>query len=215
MRYISDLHVGRVNPKHFEFGIDVEQKRYDLPQFLAHQLLGASNVAQVLNEVEPPYLAYQRTEVALQMYLALAAQDHSLPLPEVQKTLVAGDSYAAVEGLAQRLHLLGDLPQSAFANIKSGIYDGALVDAVKRFQSRHGLGADGKLDKKTAAAAECAVELSCPAVGGCVGEMEMAAGRLFTAAGRGKHPRVCFAGLFKRSPHCPAHERRGGQSGAP
>ncbi len=66
-----------------------------------------------------------------------------------QKTLVAGDSYAAVEGLAQRLHLLGDLPQSAFANIKSGIYDGALVDAVKRFRSRHGLGADGKLDKKT------------------------------------------------------------------
>ena len=149
MRYISDLHVGRVNPKHFEFGIDVEQKRYDLPQFLAHQLLGGSNVAEVLNEVEPPYFAYQRTEAALQMYLALAAQDHSLPLPELQKTLVSGDSYAAVEGLAQRLHLLGDLPQSAFANMKSGIYDGALVDAVKRFQSRHGLGADGKLDKKT------------------------------------------------------------------
>jgi murein L,D-transpeptidase YcbB/YkuD len=148
MRYISDLHVGRVNPKHFEFGIDVEQKRYDLPQFFAHQLLGAGNVAQVLNQVEPPYLAYQRTEVALQMYLALAAQDHSLPLPEVQKTLVAGDSYAAVEGLAQRLYLLGDLPQSALANIEPGIYDGGLVDAVKRFQFRHGLGVDGRLDEK-------------------------------------------------------------------
>ncbi len=149
MRYISDLHVGRVNPKHFEFGIDVEQKRYDLPQFLARQLLGASNAAQVLNLVEPPYFAYQRTEVALQMYLALAAQDHSLPLPEVQETLVAEDSYAAVERLAQRLHLLGDLPQSALTDINPGIYDGALVDAVKRFQSRHGLGADGRLDKNT------------------------------------------------------------------
>jgi murein L,D-transpeptidase YcbB/YkuD len=51
MRYISDLHVGRVNPRHFKFGIDVEQKRYDLPQFLAQKLLGATDVPQVLNEV--------------------------------------------------------------------------------------------------------------------------------------------------------------------
>jgi murein L,D-transpeptidase YcbB/YkuD len=147
MRYISDLHVGRVNPKHFKFGIDVEQKRYDLPQFLAQKLLGASDVPRILNEVEPPYYAYQRTEAALQTYLALAAQDHSVPLPEVQKTLAPGDAYAGSEALAQRLHLLGDLPQSAVMN--AGIYDGALVDAVKRFQTRHGLGADGRLGKET------------------------------------------------------------------
>ena len=147
MRYISDLHVGRVNPKHFKFGIDVEQKRYDLPQFLAQKLLGANNVPQVLNEVEPPYYAYRRTEAALQTYLALAAQDHSVPLPEVQKTVAPGDTYAGLDGLAQRLHLLGDLPQGAILN--PGIYDGALVDAVKRFQSRHGLGADGRLGKET------------------------------------------------------------------
>ncbi len=147
MRYISDLHVGRVNPKHFKFGIDVEQKRYDLPQFLARRLLGASDVAQVLNEVEPPYYAYQRTEAALQTYLALAAQDHSVPLPEVQKTVAPGDAYAGLDGLAQRLHLLGDLPQGAVVN--PGVYDGALVDAVKRFQTRHGLAADGRLGKET------------------------------------------------------------------
>jgi murein L,D-transpeptidase YcbB/YkuD len=147
MRYISDLHVGRVNPRHFKFGIDVEQKRYDLPQFLAQKLLGANDVPQVLNEVEPPYYAYQRTEAALQTYLALAAQDHSVPLPEVQKTVAPGDTYAGFDGLAQRLHLLGDLPQGAIVN--QGIYDGALVDAVKRFQTRHGLGADGRLGKET------------------------------------------------------------------
>src|SRR5882672_3630076 len=31
MRYISDLHIGKVNPKHFDFGLDVETKKYDLP----------------------------------------------------------------------------------------------------------------------------------------------------------------------------------------
>ena len=85
MRYISDLHVGRVNPKHFKFGLDVEQKRYDLPQFLAQKLLGASNVPEVLNEVEPPYYGYQRTEAALQTYLALADQDHSAAIARSAK----------------------------------------------------------------------------------------------------------------------------------
>ena len=41
MRYISDLHIGRVNPKQFKFGIDIEQKKYDLPQLLVQKLLEA------------------------------------------------------------------------------------------------------------------------------------------------------------------------------
>jgi murein L,D-transpeptidase YcbB/YkuD len=69
MRYISDLHIGRVNPKHFKFGIDVAQKSYDLPQFLLQKLLPATNVPEVLNAVEPPYYGYQRTEAALRNYL--------------------------------------------------------------------------------------------------------------------------------------------------
>jgi murein L,D-transpeptidase YcbB/YkuD len=39
MRYVSDLRVGRVNPKHFKFGLDVEHKKYDLAQFLRNQIL--------------------------------------------------------------------------------------------------------------------------------------------------------------------------------
>jgi murein L,D-transpeptidase YcbB/YkuD len=149
MRYISDLHMGRVNPKHFKVGFDVEQKKYDLPQFLAQKLLVASNVPEILNGVEPPYYGYQRTELALQTYLALADKDHSPPLPDVQKTLAPGDAYPGAEALAQRLQLLGDLPQGPVPDAKPGIYQGALVDGVKHFQTRHGLGADGRLGKDT------------------------------------------------------------------
>jgi L,D-transpeptidase YcbB len=149
MRYISGLHIGRVNPKHFKLGFDVDQKKYDLPQFLAQKLLVASNVPEVLNGVEPPYYGYQRTELALQTYLALADKDHSPPLPDVQKTLAPGDAYSGAEALAQRLQLLGDLPQGPVTDAKPGIYQGALVDGVKHFQTRHGLGADGRLGKDT------------------------------------------------------------------
>jgi murein L,D-transpeptidase YcbB/YkuD len=146
MRYISDLHIGRVNPKHFKFGIDVAQKSYDLPQFLLQKLLTASNVPQVLHDAEPPYYGYQRTEAALDNYLVLAEKENSVPLPEVQKTLAPGDAYAGAEALEQRLQLLGDLPAGSVTGTP-GIYEGALVDGVKHFQSRHGLAPDGKLGK--------------------------------------------------------------------
>ena len=149
MRYISDLHMGRVNPKQFKVGFNVDQKKYDLPQFLAQKLLVASNVPEVLNGVEPPYYGYQRTVLALQTYLALADKDHSPPLPDVQKTLAPGDPYPGAEALAQRLQLTGDLPQGAVADARPGIYEGALVDGVKHFQTRHGLGPDGRLGKDT------------------------------------------------------------------
>jgi L,D-transpeptidase YcbB len=148
MRYISDLHIGRVNPKHFKLGFDVAQKSYDLPQFLLQKLLPSSNVAQVLHDAEPPYFFYQRTEAALDHYLVLAEKENRVPLPEVQKTLAPGDAYPGAEALAQRLQLLGDLPTGS-VNPTPGIYGGPMVDGVKHFQGRHGLTPDGQLGKDT------------------------------------------------------------------
>ncbi|MGA9886823.1 MAG: hypothetical protein WBQ31_04950, partial [Candidatus Acidiferrales bacterium] len=51
MRYISDLHIGKVNPKHFEFDINVNVKKYDLPEFLKTNVVNASDVASVLAQV--------------------------------------------------------------------------------------------------------------------------------------------------------------------
>jgi hypothetical protein len=36
MRYISDMRIGRINPKHFAFGLVVSQKKLDLPDFRAN-----------------------------------------------------------------------------------------------------------------------------------------------------------------------------------
>jgi len=149
MRYLSNLRIGRLNPKPLVFGIDLDQKHYDLPQFLAQIVLTSSNVPDILSKVEPQYLGYQRTETALQTYLTLAAQDHSEPVPEPQRTVKSGDAYSGAAKLGQRLRQLGDLPQSAVANPNTTTYDGSLVEGVKHFQGRHGLNSDGKLDKET------------------------------------------------------------------
>jgi murein L,D-transpeptidase YcbB/YkuD len=151
MRYLSNLRIGRVNPKPLEFGIDLDQKHYDLAQFLVQKVLTGSNLPDVLNKVEPQYLGYQRTETALKTYLALAAQDHSQPLPDLQKTVKSGDAYSSVQQLGDRLRLIGDLPQSAVADPNSTTYSEPLVEAVKHFQARHGLKSEGRLDKETIA----------------------------------------------------------------
>jgi murein L,D-transpeptidase YcbB/YkuD len=149
MRYLSNLHTGRMNPKPAKFDIVIDKEHYDLSEFLVRKVLPNSTLTEVLNEDEPHFLGYKRAELALQTYQALAAQDHSEPLPDPQRTVKVGNAYAGVEPLDKRLRLLGDLPQSAAAIEKRGVYSESLASAVKRFQNRHGLKSDGSLYKET------------------------------------------------------------------
>ena len=149
MRYISDLHIGRVNPKQFNFGIDIEQKKYDLPQFVSTRVINATNVQAVLDGVEPVYNGYRRTEDALHRYQQLAAEGDGPAVPDVTKTIAPGDAYAGISQLTQRLRLLGDLHADTVVDTNASTYTGPLVDGVKTFQSRHGLSVNGKIDKAT------------------------------------------------------------------
>ena len=151
MRYISDLHIGKVNPKTFHFGLDIEHKKYVLPDFLRQRLVEAdpSSVKPVLDGVEPPFEGYRRTQKALQTYEDLAQKDDGQQLPVPGKPVQAGDAYPGVPRLVRLLRLVGDLPPEAAVNSDLQVYDGALVDAVKRFQLRHGLDTSGRLDSST------------------------------------------------------------------
>jgi L,D-transpeptidase YcbB len=145
MRYVSDLRIGRINPKHLKFGIDVQSKKYDLPEFITQKVASAGDVRSPLDQIEPPYSGYLRLEAALKQYLDLAAKGDGAKVPAGTKTVAPGDTYAGTAQLAERLRLLGDLPQGGSFNS----YSGALVDGVKHFQARHGLATDGNLDAAT------------------------------------------------------------------
>ena len=148
MRYVSALHIGRVNPQQFKFAIAERESRYDLAQFLRQDLVASRDVTAALNAVEPRFRGYKRTLAALQRYLELAHQDDGEPLPAPAKGLNVGGHYAGVTRLAQRLRLLGDLPADAPAP-GSDLYQPELADAVRRFQERHGLETDGRLGAQT------------------------------------------------------------------
>jgi len=148
MRYISDLRIGRVNPRHFSFGINVERKKYDLAQFVHSRLANGDGIRAALDEIEPPFPGYKRTQAALQRYLKLSVEDDGEKLPETTKSITPGNEYAGIPRLTRLLRLLGDLPSSADMEPGS-VYQGPLVQAVKNFQRRHGLSSDGVLGTQT------------------------------------------------------------------
>ena len=149
MRYVSALRNGRVNPRRLQLGLDIEQKRHKLAEFLRSSLAEAQDVNSVMDQVEPSYAGYRRTETALQQYLILASEDEGDPLSPFKKTIKPGDVYESLPQLSRRLQRLGDLPQGAPASTQGKVYEGVLVDAVKHFQGRHGLPANGFIDRAT------------------------------------------------------------------
>jgi murein L,D-transpeptidase YcbB/YkuD len=148
-RYISDLYFGAVNPKILHKDFDPERKQGDPGKFLREQVAGASNVKEALARVECPYPGYQRTLAALQKYIQMAKEEARDPLPAVQKPIEPGQTYSGMDKLVQRLKFLGDLAQSASVAAEANTYSGEVVEAVKRFQVRHGIEADGKLGAQT------------------------------------------------------------------
>jgi murein L,D-transpeptidase YcbB/YkuD len=168
MRYISDLHSGRVNPQHLNFDIDVPAKRaaFDLPGFLNDKVVEADDVSEAIASVEPQNPMYAATEQALQQYISLAKQQDTkpasaglnmpnplaTPLEAVAKPITVGTPYspAALFALGSRLAFEGDMQSAPAGQSTVGtVYTQDFADAVKHYQNRHGLTADGKLTQAT------------------------------------------------------------------
>lgn len=148
MRYVAAVRVGRINPKHVNFAFDVGPKRIDLARFLRQELVNGKDVKAALAEIEPPYAGYRRAREALAHYRAWSSADDGGKLPDPGRTIFPGDRYDGVARLAALLRRVGDLPENAVAPSDS-VYSGELVEAVKRFQERHLLFDDGKIETLT------------------------------------------------------------------
>lgn len=148
MRYLSDLHRGRMNPRQLHFDLTIDNKNFDLSELLLRDVINATNMEQVMRGVEPPFPQYRQTVEALQTYMKLAREDDGELLPLPAKPLKRGAVYSGVPRLARLLRLLGDLPAGT-PPAADQLYNGPLVTAVKHYQQRHGLEPNGILDAHT------------------------------------------------------------------
>ncbi len=147
MQYLTDLRIGRVSPRQASANYDSPDPRTADTTALLRAAVAAQRLAEVAAQLatEPPMAAALRQ--ALAQYLALSGHPAWLtPLPALPgRKLVAGQPYAGLPLLAQRLQALGDLAP----NLPTPLLQGDLQVALTRFQTRHGLAADGVLGSNT------------------------------------------------------------------
>ena len=147
LRYVSDAQLGRVPPRVVGFALDMEARPFDPVAFVS-QLPAAEAPARLLATLDPPFPLFGRLMTALAHWRDLAARSDFPQVPNLPK-LHPGESDAGVGPLREFLRAIGDLPSAARAPKNARVYDPDLVKAVRRFQERQGLGADGIIGEAT------------------------------------------------------------------
>ena len=159
LRYMSDLRVGRVDPRQIRQAYRVPAGGAFEPVAAVKAALAAGSLGPALRAATPPLPMYGELRKALANCRALAShaawQQPLPPLPTLPKLpgrgasakLEAGQDWAGAGQLAQRLAAWGDLaevPVPAPTRL-----DEPLVEALRAFQRRHGLNDDGVLGRAT------------------------------------------------------------------
>lgn len=151
-RFVTHLRYGRVSPRAAGFDLPTVAAGQDIREAV-HRLAHAHSIDAELTSFEPRPIPYRLLKEALVHYRQLARDRTIQPLPALSGgALRLGEEYVGAMQLRRQLMILGDLPATANDADSSTTLDAELTEALKRFQSRHGLAADGALGKQTLAA---------------------------------------------------------------
>ena len=148
LRYLRHLHLGRADPQALGFGVSAPSHDHDFAMSL-QMAVEQSRVGDLVGEWAPQLALYRGLRDALARYRGLA-EDPGLrePLP-FTASVRPGDFSVGLRTLRHRLTALGDLTADGPPAAASSLYDGAIVDAVRAFQARHGLRVDGVIGRRT------------------------------------------------------------------
>jgi len=151
LRYLHDLHYGRINPKSINFNLKLRDKKIiDIPR-LINTAINKLSILELDDLSQPQLKQYQKLKQELAIYRVLAAEGLVLHLPFIEK-VNPNENLSMANALTHFLIGLGDLSKDSDASYKNAtIYDDKLVAGVKKFQLRHGIEVDGVLGQRTVA----------------------------------------------------------------
>lgn len=154
LRYLTDLQAGRIAPRKADPDLFVFQRSVDGPAML-ETVHGSAEPEKAMAALAPGNPVYRRLRRLLLDYRVLAQAGGWLSVAEGE-TLKPGMTDPRVSSVYRRLAATDDLTPS---NEASDLYDPALESAVRQFQRRHGLDADGAIGAKTVAALNVPVDV--------------------------------------------------------
>jgi murein L,D-transpeptidase YcbB/YkuD len=156
VRLSYHLMFGKVDPERLDPSWNMSRDLNGLePAVTIQQALDSEALYQAIEREKPTHAYYTQMRTALATYRAIKAMG-GWPLIPSGPSLKVGMHDERIPALRRRLSLTGDLAPSSVD--RSQLFDSALVEAVKTFQRRHGLAADGALGRETLAAMNVPVE---------------------------------------------------------
>ena len=153
LRYASDVRTGRLALQDIDPELFIHPGELDRLDILK-RAAAAPDIERFLRDQAPSNPIYRRLRRVLAEYRAIAAHGGWPAVPD-GPSLKPGMVDARVNDLRLRLMSSGDL---TIEGADPRVYDPALVQAVERFQSRHGLEPDGVVGPKTLYALNVPVE---------------------------------------------------------
>ena len=151
LRYLRQFHRGRVDPREIGFLISLPPDEHDYAALLG-DAARTGRLKEAIESITPPLVQYRALRSMLPRYRALALIEGTA-FPRLgdppRKSIRPGDGTEALHIVRTRLMALGDLPPEAPPLADPPVYEGALVEGVKRFQARHGYENDGVLGRAT------------------------------------------------------------------
>jgi murein L,D-transpeptidase YcbB/YkuD len=167
LTYGAHVSVGKLRLNAMDAQWFEQRQKADLVQVL-QTAVDTNRVADALKTLPPPHAGYRKLREALALYRKIAAQG-GWPQVSNGANLYPEDRDERVVQLRTRLQTTGDLPPKPQPNTSKKrsqgrvpedreLFDKALDQAVRRFQRRHGLTADGVVGFGTLAALNVSAE---------------------------------------------------------
>ena len=144
-RYSNHVYAGRFDPRELDVDWHIQNSPLDVRKLFA-DAARTKSIAQLLEKLPPPHSGYQLLKKQLYRFRDLAQQGGWQRF-EWGPVLERGVQHKQVLQLRQRLGTTGDLVADPLHDVD--IFDHGLAEAVKRYQKRHGLKADGKVGPQT------------------------------------------------------------------
>ena len=146
LEYINHIRTGRVDPARISREIKFQSSQTHPVEILIDAIHDKTSQSRKLRNMGPNIPQYAHLKKILAHYRSLAQQNEDWPIIKISKPLRLGDISPEIKTLRQILILHGDLKDDKGISSK---FDKNVDLALRQFQTRHTLEADGVVGGKT------------------------------------------------------------------
>ncbi|MFV8378451.1 L,D-transpeptidase family protein [Flavobacterium sp. LB3R33] len=144
-KYISHLTNGTLNPIKLYKNWDLKENFIDINETLT-DLLNNDSLADKIEQLKPNHIVYKRLKTALKLINTFPKDNFKVL--KIAEIISPNDTNPSIINIKKRLTYWKELqPQDSLTSI----YDEETMLAIKKFQNRHGLAADGIIGPATIA----------------------------------------------------------------